>query len=260
MTPTNTTTPTNTQTPTNTITATPTVTPTPTRSYYLYVVDAYDCNSGPTCTPSATSQILFDQNNSGILSNGSYYTDNGDTGGQVFNILSQYLGSSGPNYVTYVIHTPYGSCDAACSALFPPTPTPTPTQTPTPTNTVYTLTVRGNNPKNDTAFGVIISYNTDGSGTFTEAFYPAISSCETLGTLQILAGTTVYFACAGTPTGGGTQDFVQYRAIDNTTCPTTGTLYCQTSNLVATGYYVTVNSDMTVCFGPTLSSGELIIC
>jgi hypothetical protein len=253
MTPTNTTTPTNTQTPTNTITATPTVTPTPTRSYYLYVVDAYDCNSGPTCTPSATSQILFDQNNSGILSNGSYYTDNGDTGGQVFNILSQYLGSSGPNYVTYVVHTPYGSCDAACSALFPPTPTPTPTQTPTPTNvpTSYSVDVYAG-MSSSIPFGsnFYVYYQID-NNTVVLLAIKTTNTCEYLGTINVDPGSTLYL----TILVGGAD--VEYQVNNLTDCNGGGTIYC---GQVVPYSMIAYGGSYTRSLNPIISGGNYVQC
>jgi hypothetical protein len=110
----------------------------------------------------------------------------------------------------------------------------------------------------DPAF--FIDYNTDGTSNYMEWGTNNNTYCTNVGTLTgIPSGTTVYFALVAYGAGGSVPygTYIQFRATNSTSCPTSGTLYCQDpSGGIATAYSVVVTSNMTISFQPTLSGGN----
>jgi hypothetical protein len=129
---------------------------------------------------------------------------------------------------------------------------------------LYSVTLWGDKGTPTTDTGFIIGYNTDGTSTYTDWPDVTSTSCQNQGTLtNILSGTTVYFACTASggnypsPNPNAPGTYIEFRAANDTTCPTAGTLYCQDPlSISATAYSVVVTSDITVSFKPTLDGSN----
>jgi hypothetical protein len=121
----------------------------------------------------------------------------------------------------------------------------------------YSLTIYGSMPTgaNDTSYD--INYNTNGGSTYGYAATVSLTACNNMLTITgIAAGTTVYFQLIGSSSGAQ----IQYRAINTSTCPTSGTLYCNTPG-VSSGYSIVIAANTTIAVKPTLNgSNNFILC